>query len=342
MTARIRFGALATVLGLTVLAGSGCGEVDAVNGRLSVVASIYPLGYLTERVGGDLVRVEVLIGPGIEAHGFEPKSSDLRKIAAAELVVMNGLGLEPWLDRALVALEDNRARIVVGAADELEAIAGLAHDHAGKDGDHEEEAGAHAESGDGDEYEDHRDDRAGGQQGAAELDPHVWLDPLLAIVQVERIRDALIEADADNAGAYQANAATVSNELRALQAEFADGLAVCRHDHFVTSHAAYAYLADRFGAEQIPVAGLSPEAEPSPRQLAEITDTVTELGLEHVLVEPVLSDRLAQAIARESDIELLPIHAIGSVTEDELATFGDYFGLMRDNLASLRLALGCS
>ena len=322
MRLRIKFAVCAVVLLLAVVAGAACGEGDEGDGSLSVVASIYPLGYFAERVGGELVAVDVLIGPGMEAHGFEPTASHLRSIGAAHVIVMNGLELEPWLERAIEALEDNAARVVVEAADESQAVEGFAHD------DEEEEGG----------------EQGGGQDEhhGEELDPHMWLDPLLAVDQVERIRDALIEADADNADAYRENAAAVVDELNTLHGEFTAGLASCAHDHFVTSHAAYAYLAARYNAEQIPVTGLSPEAEPSPRQLAAITDRVTELGLGYVLVEPVLSDGLAQTIASEAGIDLIPIHAIGSVTTDELEAHGDYFGLMRNNLASLKVALECA
>ncbi len=314
MRLRIKmYGSVAVLL--CAIAAAACGEGDNDGGRLSVVASIYPLGYFSERVGGDLVNVDVLIRPGIEAHGFEPTASNLRGIAAADVVVMNGLELEPWLERALDALEIDNERIVVETADESLAVEGFAHGHEGE--------------------EDEK-----GEEGV-ELDPHMWLDPTLAIVQVERIRDAFVSADAENAEAYRENASTVIDELNQLHADFTKGLAGCRHDHFVTSHAAYAYLAARYDAEQIPVSGLSPEVEPSPRQLAAITDQVKELGLGYVLVEPVLSGGLARTIARETGVELIPIHSIGSVTEDEIKTYGDYFGLMRNNLASLRLALEC-
>ena len=304
MIFRIKFFVCVVVFLLAVAVSAACGESDGDDGRLSVVASIYPLGYFAERVGGDLVGVDVLIRPGIEAHGFEATVSDLRTIEAADVVVMNGLELERWLERALEALEANAARVVVETADEALAMKGFEH--------------------------------------GEELDPHVWLDPTQAIVQVERIRDALSRVDGGNADAYRKNAAAVVAELNGLHAEFVEGLANCRHDHFVTSHAAYGFLAARYGLEQISVAGLSPEAEPSPRQLAALTDRVTELGLGYVLVEPVLSDGLAQTIAGETGIELIQIHAIGSVTKEEIETYGEYFGLMRDNLASLRRALVCS
>lgn len=368
MRFRIRNAICLAGLVLMLVAAGACGEDDDSDARLSVVASIYPMGYFAERVGGDLVTVDVLIEPGMEAHGFEPTASNLRNIGAADVIVMNGLELEPWLERALEALEENPAQVVVETADESQAVEGFEHAHGdeeegeeGKDEDHGEEAkeedhGEEAKEEDHDgeegkeedhdeeskEEEDHGEEGEEGEHGGEILDPHMWLDPLLAAVQVERIRDALIEADADNADTYRTNAATVIDELNTLHAEFTEGLANCRHDHFVTSHAAYAYLGLRYNAEQIPVTGLSPEAEPSPRQLAAITDQVTDLGLGYVLVEPVLSDGLAQTIASEAGIELIPFHAIGSVTDDELESHGDYFGLMRNNLASLKLALECA
>lgn len=321
---------------------------------VSVVASIYPLGYFAERVGGDLAAVEVLVSPGFENHGFVPTASDLRLLEAADLIVMNGLELDPWMERALATLSDDPDRIVVEAADESRAIEGVADGHGhGEEGEaheeddghgHEEdeEAGHDEDDGHGHEEDDDHADEEDDGHGNGELDPHMWLDPVLAVVQVERIRDALIEINPDNADTYRANASALSRELEALDAEIAAGLGTCRHDHFVTSHAAYGYLALRYGIEQLPVAGLSPETEPSPGELAEISDRIAELGLEHVMVEPVLSGELTQALAREHGIDLIPIHAIESVTQAELDAHGDYFGLMRDNLANLVLALDCA
>ena len=387
----IRSSAFIALILVALAAVVGCGEDADDDGGLSVIASIYPLGYFTERIGGDQVTVKVLVEPGVEAHGFEPTASDLRAIGAADLVVMNGLELEPWLERALEALEDSATRVVVEAADQSLAIEGLPHDdhghgeheegehHEGEGEEHEEgehhegegeehEEGEHHE-GEGEEHEEgehheeegeeheegehhegegeeheHEDDghMDEGHDHGEELDPHMWLDPVLAVVQVERIRDALISIDADNADVFRENAAALIEELNELHAEFSQALADCRHDHFVTSHAAYGYLAARYAVEQIPIAGLSPEAEPSPQQLAEITDQVVDLGLGYVLVEPVLAGTLEETIQRETGIELIAIHAIESVTPAELEAHDDYFGLMRDNLASLKLALECA
>ena len=299
------------LLALSLALAAACGASQGGRDRLAVVATVYPLGYFSERVGGDLVDVQVLIAPGVEAHGFDPTASDLLAINAADVIVMNGLGLELWLERAIDALGEGAQGILVEAADPALAREGIVHGH-------------------------------GDEEGHEDVDPHMWLDPTLAVRQVERIRAAFAAADAANADAYKRGADALIAELDALDKEFAEGLGDCRHEHFVASHAAYGYLAGRYGAKQVSVAGLSAEAEPSPRRLAEISDQVTEMGLGYVLVEPVLSGGLAQTLARETGIELIPIHAIGSVTEDELDAHGDYFGLMRDNLTSLRLALECS
>ena len=350
-----RMASIAAIV-LVLVASLGCGEDADDDDGLSVVASIYPLGYFTERIGGDLVTVHTLVRPGVEAHGFEPTASDLRTIGAADLVVMNGLELEPWLERALDALEDSDTRVVLEAADESQAISGaMGAMHGHEDEGHEEEGEGHGHEGEGheEEGEGHEEEGEGhGHEGEGheeegeghghDLDPHMWLDPVLAVVQVERIRDALINADAGNADVFRENAAALINELNELHAEFSQALTSCRHDHFVTSHAAYGYLAARYAVEQIPIAGLSPEAEPSPQQLAAITDRVIDLGLGYVLVEPVLAGTLEETIQRETGIELIAIHAIESVTQAELEAHDDYFGLMRDNLASLKLSLECA
>ncbi len=360
----------------TVAANEGSAPSTASSEPLKVIATIYPLGYFAERVGGDLVDVDVLVSPGFEAHGYELTASELQDLGDADVIVLNGIGLEPWMNRAMEAVEDELSAIVVEAADTALAMEGEVHmhddeeghdDHGDEDGHHDDEEGHHDEDEEGhhdedeeghhdedeeghhDDEEGHHDDEDGhhdDEEGhhhhdEGGLDPHFWLSPTLAARQVERIRDAFVSADAANADTYRQHADELIAELQVLDQEFVEGLGACKHDHFVTSHAAYGYLAAQYGLEQIALAGFSPEVEPSPQRLASVTDRVTELGLGHVLVEPVLSDRLAQTVARETGIELLSIHAIESVTENELQAHGDYFGLMRDNLAGLRIALEC-
>ena len=306
----IKYDAPLIALALLLAACSVSGEEPE---ERTVMATVYPLAYFTERIAGDLVVVQTLIKPGMEAHDFEPTASDVRRIARADIVVANGLALESWMDDAIKALGADAPAVVVEASDTLISGGALL---ASEEERHEEEA--------------------------EELDPHVWLDPTYAVLQAERIRDALGDADPANRERYHDNAAALIADLRALHDSFTDGLASCRHGAFVTSHAAYGYLAARYDLKQIPIAGLASTAGPSPQRLAEIVDEVNELDLGYVLVEPIVGDRLAQTVRRETGVELAPIHAIESVTQSEFDEHGHYLGLMRDNLASLKLALECS
>ena len=320
---------------------------------LSVVASIYPMQYFAERVGGDRVDVVALVPPGAEGHTFELTASDLVTIGEADVIAMNGVEIEPWLERALESLGDDVTGIVVEAADADAALEFEDHEaEEGEDhGDEEEEEGEdhgdeeeeEGEDHDEEEGEDHGDEEEGeGDHGHGELDPHFWLDPLRAITQAERIADALIEADPAGADVYRANLATLSSELQALHAEFEAGLSSCTHREFVTSHSAYGYLALAYDLEQVSVTGLSPGFDPSPQRLAGIADRIKDLGIEAVLVEPVLSGSNERVLADETGAGIYQIHPMDGITLDELAEFGDYFGLMRDNLNSLRAAMDCS
>ncbi len=322
---------------------------------LSVVTTIYPMQYFAERIGGDRVEVVSLVPPGAEGHTFELTARDLLTIGRADIIAMNGLEMEPWLDRALDSLASDVSAIVVEAADARSAVpfveGGDDHGHEEEDEDEhghedeeEDEHGHEDEDEDehGHEEEDEHGHMEGDDHGHGEFDPHFWLDPLLAITQAERIAEALIEADPEGADVYRANLATLSSELRALHAEFEAGLSSCVHREFVTSHAAYGYLALAYDLEQVPVAGLSPDAEPSPQRLANIADRIADLGLGAVLVEPVLAGAHEQVLAAETGASVYEIHPMDGITQAELDEHGDYFGLMRDNLNSLRAALECS
>ena len=221
-------------------------------------------------------------------------------------------------------------------------ILGEGEDHEEHGHEDEDEHGHEDEDEHGHEDEDEHGHMEGDDHGHGEFDPHFWLDPLRAVTQAERIAEALIEADPEGADVYRANLATLSSDLRALHSEFEAGLSSCVHREFVTSHSAYGYLAEAYGLEQVGIAGLSPEAEPSPQRLASIADRIKDLGITAVLLEPVLSGENERALASETGAGIYQIHAIESVTQAELDEHRDYFGLMRDNLKSLRAAMECS
>jgi zinc transport system substrate-binding protein len=175
----------------------------------------------------------------------------------------------------------------------------------------------------------------------ARVDPHVWLDPTLARAQTQTIAEGLTRADPAGAPVYRANAAKLAARLDALDQAFAAGLRDCARRELVTSHAAFAYLARRYGLIQLPVMGIAPEAEPNPADLAAIVRTARERHVTHVFFEPLVSPRLAQTLAREIGATTLPLDPIEGVSREQAAADAGYVELMQANLATLRTGLGC-
>jgi zinc transport system substrate-binding protein len=176
---------------------------------------------------------------------------------------------------------------------------------------------------------------AGGDEHEGEengLDPHVWLDPGRFAGLVTRIGEALDAAD---------SAAALASELEELDAEFEAGLADCERRDIVTSHAAFGYLADAYGLNQIALTGVSPEAEPSPRALEELIEHVREEGATTVFFESLVSPELAETVAREADARTAQLDPLEGLSQEDLDAGDDYVSVMRANLSALREALGC-
>ena len=173
-------------------------------------------------------------------------------------------------------------------------------------------------------------------------DPHFWLDPTRLAGAVDGIAEALADADPDRRSTFEANATAYKAELAALDRELAAGLAECQRREIVTSHAAFSALADRYDLTQIPIGGLSPEAEPTANRIAELADLVDEHGITTVFAEELVSPRVAEALAREASVTVDVLNPIEGLTEDEEAAGDDYADVMRSNLAVLRKALGCT
>lgn len=299
---------------------------------LTVQASFYPLQYVTERVGGDLVAVESLTPAGTEPHDLELSPAAVDGLRIADAVVYLS-GFQPAVDDAVAqaapehALDAAHAGVEGGEAHSAEEHAAADEAHSaeahGPEGHAEEE---HAEAAGGDGH-DH-----GGE------DPHFWLDPERLAAVATEVSHELAEIDPDNAAAYEANAEELTTELTALDEEFTEGLATCERNTIVVSHEAYGYLADKYGLEQVGIAGLDPETEPSPARLAEIGEVVEAEGVTTVFSESLVNPKVAETLAAEHGIEtavLDPVEAQG----DENA---DYQQVMRGNLEALRTALDCA
>ena len=177
------------------------------------------------------------------------------------------------------------------------------------------------------------------KQGADETDPHVWLDPMNAKVQMANIRDALIQADPDGRSAYEANYNRYASELDALDAEYRAQLKDLKSRDVVVAHAAYGYLCRAYGLNQTAIEGLSPDSEPDPARVAEIIDFAWAHGVRVIFFEELVSPKVAESIARQVGAETSVLSPIEGLTEEETKAGDDYFSVMRRNLKALKNAL---
>lgn len=286
---------------LAVLLAAGCQQTSAPDGKPLVVASFFPMYDFARQVAADRAQVISLVPPGVEGHDWEPSPQDVAQVRRARVFVYNGAGFEPWADK-LIKEAAGPSTVVVAASAGLTVA------------------------------------RAGGDGG---LDPHVWLDPILAKGEVEAIRAALERGDPGGKAAYAANADAYGLKLTALDTRFDTGLRDCARRDVVVSHAAFGYLTRRYRLEQIAVMGLAPQAEPSPAALAAIVRTARERKVSAIFLEPLVSPRLAETLAREVGVRLLTLNPIEGVTKQEATEGAGYLELMARNLESLREGLGC-
>ncbi|WP_037291465.1 metal ABC transporter substrate-binding protein [Saccharibacillus sacchari] len=323
--------------------------------KLKVETSFYPMYEFARNVGGDLADVELLVPAGTEPHDWEPTPQDIAKIEEADLLVYNGAGMESWVDQVLDA-SANGDLLAVEASKGIDIMEGSeeGHDHGhdeaaeeGHDHDHDHDAAAeeeHDHSHDEAVTEEHDHDHAE-EAGHAHshdhggLDPHVWLSPALAVEEVRGIEKAFAEKDPANADQYKSNADAYVAKLEALDTEFKDGLSGTKRTDFITQHAAFGYLAREYGLTQVPIAGLSPEQEPSAQEMAEIVEFAKEHDVKTIFFETLVSSKVAEAIASEIGAKTAVLNPLEGLTEEEIAAGEDYLSIMRANLAALQAAL---
>ena len=280
------------------------------DGRLDVVTTFYPLQFLSERIGADAVTVTQLTKPGAEPHDVELSARQVAAISDAGLVVYLE-GFQPAVDEAVGQEAADRA-LDVGSTVTL-----LSAEH-----DHEEE-------------EEHVPGEPEHAEGGT--DPHVWLDPARFATIAGKLAERLGQADPQRAAAYTERAATLQEDLSALDAEYATALKTCARREIVTSHAAFHYLTDRYDLTEVGLTGISPESEPSPQRLARVAEEARATGTTTIFFETLVSPKVADTIAREVGARTAVLDPLEGLNEPG----ADYFTVMRANLAALTTALGC-
>jgi len=303
--------ALAAILSTTVLAG--CGSTS----EREVAAAFFPLAWVTEQVAGPDWEVTSLTQPGAEPHDLELGIAETAAIEQAELVVFEH-EFQPAVDEAVANVATGE---VVDAAEAVE----LRHLS-------EEEQHEHEEQGDGEHGSGEH------EHGDGDLDPHFWLDPLLMADLGDEVASSLSDIDPEHAEDYAANAEQVRARLEKLDADYTSGLAECARPTMVVTHEAFGYL-ERYGLHFEGIAGLSPDAEPTPAVVARLQELIREEGITTVFSERLASPAMAEALAADTGVSTAVLDPVEGPSTGESGS--DYVALMEQNLAALRKAGGC-
>ncbi len=304
--------AAATALGLATL--SACSGESAAAGntdKFDVVASFYPMQYLAQQIGGDHVNITNLTKPGQEPHDLEISAKQTAQLQESDAVLYLK-NLQPAVDDA-VAQSDVKTKIDAASLTTMEK--------------HGNEVGGHAA-----EHDDHENEELAG------LDPHIWLDPVRYAQVAEGVGKAFEKADPDNAADYKKNTAALVKKLGALDTQYKEGLANTKTKVFITTHAAFGYLAERYGLTEEAINGLDPESEPSASRVKDLEKMAKADGVTTVFYETLVSDKTAKTIAADSHLKTDVLDPIEGITAKSKGD--DYFQVMESNLKALQTALG--
>ncbi|GHE55066.1 metal ABC transporter substrate-binding protein [Streptomyces thermocarboxydus] len=315
--------ALAAVAALgfgTLTACSSDSAAAGDTGTFDVVASFYPMAFLAERIGGEHVHVTSLTQPGQEPHDLEISARQTAQLEESDAALYLK-GLQPSVDEA-IGQSPIATKIDAAGLTSLEEHG----TEAGHDEEHEDE---HAHE------DEHGDEHAHEHEGG---DPHIWLDPVKYAEVAEGVGKAFQKADPDHAADYRANTAALVKDLKALDAKFRTGLADRETDVFVTTHAAFGHLAERYGLTEEAISGLDPDTEPSGARVKELQKIAKEDGVTTVFYETLVSDKTAKTLAGDTGLKTDVLDPVEGITEKSRGE--DYFQVMEANLTALRTALG--
>ncbi len=291
------------IIGLTFLWSNQVTTLTDRNQAAStkILVSIEPYRSLVAQLIGpdldDQFLIELITPPGVEPHDYELTLADRLNLENSDLILVNGRGLEPYLETIKAK---PKQKLLVAA----EALAAPVN------------------------------------QSLAD-DPHLWLDPTNLSSVLKELTQALIIIRPDLAERLKEQEQATDLSIAELDQEFKTGLSRCLRPRFITTHQAFAFLAARYQLEQLGMAGLTPEAEPTAEELTSLTATIKARGDQAIFIEPLSTNRAALTLARNLNLKILTLNPIEARTADETAANQDYFDLMRQNLTNLRQGLGC-
>ena len=303
LTATVMIGAL-----LFAACGNTNKEADKKE-DLTIVTTFYPIYDFTKEIVGDEGNVKLLIPAGTEPHDFEPSAKERAEISDADVFVYNSSDMEFFVD-SLKDSVDSKQTLMIEAAKGIDRL----------------------ESQEADEHEESEE----GHDHAHEYDPHVWLDPVLAIKEVRTIAGELGEKYPDKKEIFTKNADAYIKKLEALDQKYSEELKNATNRTFVTQHAAFAYLANQYNLEQVAISGVSPDQEPTPSRLAELKEFVKKNNIKVIYFEENASSKVAETLSNETGVKLEVLNPLESLSNAQIKAGENYISVMEKNLEALK------
>jgi zinc transport system substrate-binding protein len=281
---------------------------DGASHKIRVITTLFPLYDMAKFIAADTAEVSLLLPPGVEAHSFEPKPTDLVRISEADVFVYTGNVMEPWVND-VIRSAGNQSLVVVDASQGTTMIPGIFRNAA---------------------------------ESAGSLDPHIWLDFDNAKMMVSTIEQALETKNPISKALVQQNAGDYRNRLTALDTSYRTTLATAKIKEIVyAGHYAFGYLAHRYGLGYLAAQGVSPDSEPTANDLAQLVEQVRKDQIQYIFYEELTSPKIAETLARETNAKLLLLNAAHNLTKQQFEQGVTFFDILRSNLENLRVGLEC-
>lgn len=301
------------MVAVLIMGLAACGKVaeepEQQQSGLKIYASFYPMQFLASQIAGDKAQVISLVPAGVEPHDWEPKPKTMAELQESDMLVYNGAGMEAWLVDFLPSLQKAGVKTV----DSSNGLELLPFDEENEEENHKGEELAY--------------------------DPHVWVSPAKYKQQAQNVLNALIEVDAANQDYYKSNYDKLALDLDKLDSDFKAAVAGFKSKVFIVSHSAFEYLAREYGLTQLPIRGVTPQAEPSPAKLAELVQICKENDIKYIFFESLVSPKLSETLANEVGAETLVLNDGQGITEEQMKQGRSYITIMYENLENLKKAL---
>lgn len=311
------------LLACTAIILAACGndtKNKASDDQISVYTTVYPLQYFSEQIGGEHVAVNSIYPPGTNEHTFDPTQKDMMNLADSDLFFYIGLGLEGFVDNAKKTLKNEDVTLVETTKnidEEKFHVSTATKEEEGHDHEHEDEDGHHH----------------------GNIDPHVWLSPVISQDLARSIKDALVQKDPTHKEDYEANYKKLVTKLHNLDASYKEMADQAPQKEFYVSHASFGYIAGTYGLKQVSVAGLNSQDEPTQKQLASIVSQAKKDKIQYILFEQNVSSKLATVIQNDIGAQQMTVNNLSVLTKEDIAKERDYFSIMEDNLKTFETVL---